>query len=315
MTGAPEVSVVIPTRNRAQLLATTLTCVLRQRDVHLEVVIVDDGSTDGTPASAAAIGDARVRVVALPRREGQSHARNRGIAEATGRWVAFLDDDDLWSPDKLRRQVDALDGEGRPWGYSGAVDFLPGPQLWAVVDPPSADELARGLPHDNVVPAGASNVIADRGLLEAIGGFDTALTHLTDWDLWLKLLRAGPPAVVHRHDVAYRLHDTNLALTTVEGIFDEVAVLDGRTRDLRDGAPLDPTPVRNWLAVTFWRAGRRTEARRMYREALRGGHRRAGLRLARSYVPVQRLRPSFLRRGGSDWPPGVERWLRAALDR
>jgi glycosyltransferase involved in cell wall biosynthesis len=116
---AVDVSVVLPTRNRRALLAATLRTVFRQRDVSLEVIVVDEGSTDDTPAMLAALPDARVRVLRHETPRGVSVARNHGATEARGEWLAFLDDDDLWAPDKLSRQVQAAVGGGGGWGGAG----------------------------------------------------------------------------------------------------------------------------------------------------------------------------------------------------
>ncbi len=106
----PLVSVVVPTHNRARLLRRTLRSILAQHMVDLEVVVIDDGSTDDTGDVAAT--DPRVLVIRNRESAGVSAARNRGIAAARGEWIAFCDDDDLWSPDKLNRQLTAADACG-----------------------------------------------------------------------------------------------------------------------------------------------------------------------------------------------------------
>ena len=116
-----DVSVIVPTRNRSALLATTLRTVVRQRDVDLEVIVVDDGSTDDTGGVVAALDDPRVLLIRCPPPGGVSAARNVGAAEAHGEWLAFLDDDDLWAPDKLACQLRAAREAGRDWVYGGAV--------------------------------------------------------------------------------------------------------------------------------------------------------------------------------------------------
>src|SRR5690349_19085339 len=98
-------SVVIPTRNRANLLALTLRSVLRQRDVDIEVVVVDDGDGPETAALVNAFEDARVRLIRNSEPRGECGARNCGVAAAQREWVAFCDDDDLWAPDKLSAQL------------------------------------------------------------------------------------------------------------------------------------------------------------------------------------------------------------------
>src|ERR1044071_6101497 len=102
-----DVSVIVPTRNRSSLLSKTLRTVLRQQDVELEVIVVDEASTDGTAALLATLGDARVRVIHHDRPRGVSAARNHGADEARGEWLAFIDDDGLWAPDKLAQQINA----------------------------------------------------------------------------------------------------------------------------------------------------------------------------------------------------------------
>src|SRR5216684_3578198 len=118
----PEVSVVIPTRNRWGLLSRSgLAAALMQKGVDLEIIVVDDGSTDETPGRLAALENPRVRVIRHDQRQGVARARNRGVAEAESEWVAFLDDDDLWSPDKLRRQLELANGSSAGFVYGAAI--------------------------------------------------------------------------------------------------------------------------------------------------------------------------------------------------
>src|SRR5213592_4830183 len=113
MPPGPEVSVVIPTHSRWDLLSTAaLPAALAQEAVVLEIVIVDDGSTDSTAERLAEITDTRVRVIRHERARGVAQARNAGIGAARGTWIALLDDDDLWAPDKLRTQLDTATSEG-----------------------------------------------------------------------------------------------------------------------------------------------------------------------------------------------------------
>ena len=112
-----EVTVVIPTRDRGHLLPRSLRSALAQRDVTLEVVVVDDGSVPPAAhnkvVARVCATDARVRVLRHMTPKGVSAARNSGIEAATGRWIAFLDDDDIWAPQKLASQLAALNGRTR----------------------------------------------------------------------------------------------------------------------------------------------------------------------------------------------------------
>src|SRR6476619_4343306 len=113
------VTVVVPTRNRPGLLDLTLTSVLRQRDVDLRVIVVDDASTLNNADVIAGLADSRLQLVRQPVIKGASAARNRGVSQTTTEWVAFCDDDDLWSPDKLRRQLASVVSLRRDWAYAG----------------------------------------------------------------------------------------------------------------------------------------------------------------------------------------------------
>src|SRR6476620_3195330 len=97
----PTVSVIVPTHNRVRLLPLTLQSVLWQQGVQLEVIVVDDASAADVRGTVEALDDPRVRVLRQELPQGVCMARNRGVAEAGGSWVAFVDDDDLWAPDKL----------------------------------------------------------------------------------------------------------------------------------------------------------------------------------------------------------------------
>ena len=154
-----EVSVIIPTHNRSGLLSLTLRSVLWQRDVDVEVVVIDDGSTDDTAAMVGGVQDPRVRLLRHEVAQGVSAARNHGIAEARGRWVAFLDDDDLWAPDKLALQLEALKESGRRWAYAGRVQITLDNRVFAGQPPPAPHEIVDRLAGMNLI-GGPSSVIA-----------------------------------------------------------------------------------------------------------------------------------------------------------
>lgn len=109
---SPAVSVIIPTRNRAKLLRRAVLSVLGQSHADLELIVIDDGSTDETVQILETITDPRLRVIRRPDGGGASSARNRGIAEARGEYIAFQDDDDIWLPTKLESQLQLLQAAG-----------------------------------------------------------------------------------------------------------------------------------------------------------------------------------------------------------
>jgi len=116
-----DVTVVIPTCGRLDMLSCSVGAALGQQGVEVEVVVVDDASEDDTASWAAAVGDPRLRLVRHASRQGVGAARNSGIAAARGPWVAFLDDDDVWAPDKVNRQLAAAAESGCRWIYTGEV--------------------------------------------------------------------------------------------------------------------------------------------------------------------------------------------------
>jgi glycosyltransferase involved in cell wall biosynthesis len=209
-----DVSIVIPTRNRSNLLALTLRSVLCQRDVDLEVVIVDEASTDETPALLASVRDPRVRVIRHDTPRGVSTARNRGAAEAHADWIAFLDDDDLWAPDKLALQLEAARASGALWAYVGHININMHHVVTGGAPPLCPRALVEELPRHNVVPGGCSGVMVSRKGLAIAGMFDERLQPLADWDLWLRLSHAGMPACVPQPLVAYRVHGQQMSLDT-----------------------------------------------------------------------------------------------------
>lgn len=190
---APTVSVVVPAYNAAAFVGRAVDSVLAQSWADREVLVVDDGSTDGTVAVLAAYGD-RLRVLAQAN-AGPAAARNRGLHEARGRYVAFLDADDWWLPQKLARQVALLDGRPEIGFCSTATRIVTedgaaaGEWPCAPGDRPLLETLFM---RSAAVSGSTSGVLARRELLLAAGGFDASLRGFEDPDLWMRLAaRAG----------------------------------------------------------------------------------------------------------------------------
>jgi glycosyltransferase involved in cell wall biosynthesis len=260
-----DVSVILPTRDRRRQLIDALAGALGQQDVRVEVVVVDDGSRPDALAGVPALADPRVRVVRVPVPEGVSLARNLGVAESRARWVAFLDDDDLWAPDKLARQLDALEAGRGTFSYTGTVvcDRLRRPL--AVSPAPPADGLARRLMRTNAVGT-PSSVVVDRSAFERAGGFDPAFSALADWDLWLRLAVDGVPAPCAAVLTAYIEHGRNMVLSEADDLEAQMARLRTKHARLSEalGEPLGTLEWSRWLAACYRRARRRRRAARAY---------------------------------------------------
>jgi glycosyltransferase involved in cell wall biosynthesis len=220
----PDVTVVIPTHNRAHLVGRTLSSVLRQRDCTFEVVVVDDGSTDGTAEMLAALRDPRARLVRHPVARGVSEARNSGLEQARGRWVAFVDDDDLWAPTKLAEQLAAANRSPEAqWVLVGEVVVDPELRILEARRPPKSADLFRVLSY-NLVPGGGSGTMVRTDLARRLGGFDPGLSTLSDWDLWIRLFLSAPATSIPHPLVGYTRHARSMS-HDVKNLPDELDVV------------------------------------------------------------------------------------------
>jgi glycosyltransferase involved in cell wall biosynthesis len=253
-TGPIRVSVVVPTRNRSALLAMTLRSVRQQQDVDLEVIVVDEASSDDTPAVLAALDDSRVHVIRHQTAQGLPAARNRGAAVARGEWLAFIDDDDLWAPDKLLRQVQAAQAAACDWVYTGAVNIDRG-RIVASRRPPPPDEVVAALPRFNPIPGGGSNVIVRRPAWLRVGPFEPRCrSGAEDWEMSIRLAKDGLPAWVCSPLIAKRVHPSNMSLDVGE------IVRATKLVEVLHGTKADWGRVHRWLAERHLRSGRRLTA-------------------------------------------------------
>ena len=236
----PLVSVVVPTHDRARLLPRLLASVLGQDLADLELVVVDDGSQDDTSQVLRGCRDPRLRVVRHDRPRGVAQARNTGTLAATGRWVAWCDDDDVWSPAKLRLQLQALAAApGTRWCNGGSADVDAELRLTRVRRCPDPARVAVELLRVNAVTGGGSGVLADRALALDLGGFDTRFSMYADWDMWARLAAAAPLAVVPRPLVGYVEHPGGMSRGRLDLALAEVDLLRGRLAALADRAGVD----------------------------------------------------------------------------
>lgn len=308
-----DVTVVIPTHNRRDLLTRTLRSVLAQEDVDLTVVVVDDGSADDTQDVVRGFRDPRLTVIRHPQARGVSAARNTGIAAATTTWLAFVDDDDLWAPTKLRSQLDALAASpDARWSSTGSVDVDRDATISAWHLPPDITDLADHLLVRNHVPGGGSGVLVDRELAVAVGGFDEAISNLADWDFYTRLALASPVAPVFHFHIGYLVHAQGMAHNVRRSEI-EYAYLDvkyGHERRRR-GVALEQVDWRLYLANLALNGNQVRTAARLHTELLVRYRRR---RSARSILLA--LAPEDVRRRrAARWvPPEPEAPLKAEAE-
>lgn len=255
----PEISVVIPTHNRGPRLIATLGCALEQGGVDHEVIVVDDGSTDGTAARLAEIEGLRLRVLRHEVPRGVARARNAGIDAARAPWVAFLDDDDLWSPQKLRVQLRRGREANAGAVYCGAVRTDERGEARELIPMPGPGELWGELHRRNPLPSGPSNVIVRTGILRAVGGFDDDFSFLADWDMWLTLASFVEFAAVPDILVAYVDHEGSMTRSGPRTAGREYRRLVGKHRTPA-GLRFEPTRFLRYRAGVHRAENRRVRA-------------------------------------------------------
>jgi glycosyltransferase involved in cell wall biosynthesis len=284
MAAEPVVSVVIPTRDRPELVAGAVRSALRQEGARAEVCVVDDGSAQPLALPADLVADERVALIRIESGSGAATARNAGLAGTGADLVAFLDDDDVWLPGKLARQLDALRAGG-PGTVMVACGFeaWEGERLVAAVLPPADVNSGALLAHPCIWP---STVLARRSALAEAGGFDESLTRVEDWDLWLRIADLGtiatlPEVLVDRRWAPLAPHLAQAAraqiVPRIEARLDRLPRRDA-TR-LRAARRCDD-------GVVLARLGRRREAAALLMDAWRADprSRRAALGLARAVI-------------------------------
>jgi glycosyltransferase involved in cell wall biosynthesis len=186
----PVVSVIIPVYNGAQEVQRAIDSALGQTGCKVEVIVVNDGSHDETASVVAEYGD-QIRAINQAN-SGVSMTRNNGIALATGDWVAFLDHDDYWQPEKLWLQLKAAERTNYEAVYTNVGNFGDTGRVGKLRSDPETmaeGDLTEALLQDNFIVL--SSVMIKRAVIQGIGGFDTSLATVEDWDLWLKLASSG----------------------------------------------------------------------------------------------------------------------------
>jgi glycosyltransferase involved in cell wall biosynthesis len=287
-----SVSLVVATFNHARFLPAALDSALAQTLAGVEVIVVDDGSTDDTPAVLSRYAR-RVRVIRQANR-GLASARNAGLAAARGTYVSFLDADDVVAPTKLAEQVALLEASpAAGWTYCDVLieTVATGHEVRASERFGYGGRTLDGwlfpeLIHGNFIPAIAP--LIRRGALDSAGGFDDRLTALEDWDLWLRLSLVAEarysPAVL----VRYRVHPGGMSEDRSRMDKNRFRVLDKLCRT--QPAAVEGlgamgrriiADTHNWLGKEAYARGDWTEARRRFAASL-------------ATVPWQRQAPMLL---------------------
>ena len=222
----PLVSIIVPVYNGASTIRETLDSVLQQSVEDFELIVVDDGSTDNTLEVVASVDDPRLTVFSYPN-AGVATTRNRGVTHALAEYVSFIDADDLWTADKLARQLDALESSPNAAVAYSWTDYI--------------DQTGQFVAHDQQVTfsgsvygellrrdflESASNVTIRRQAFLDVGGFDPSLSGAADWDFFLRLAKRYDFVAVPCLGVLYRISDSSMSSNLAMQEQECIAVLE-----------------------------------------------------------------------------------------
>ena len=300
---AARVSVVMPVHNAERHVESAVRSVLSSDLREIEVIVVDDGSTDRSLAIVRAIDDPRLQIVSLEASGGPSRPRNIGIARARAPYVALLDSDDLLRPDKLSTAAAALDSHPQAGiafadyeriddagallerstlaAYTGfqSLKSLPAPNGWRLIRQP---DFARGLLYENFI--GTSGVVLRKSVLDRIGTFDEQLSYSEDRDLWFRLAHDCDALYHDRVGHSYRIAHGSLSLrpgshqarSRIETLQREKA----RWNSAQERRQLDRLIAENLAAIAYElrRSGRRFASTGKFLQALATAPERRWLR-------------------------------------
>lgn len=307
---------VVPTRNRAALLERLLGQLARIDDpLAYEFVVIDEASADETPdVVARATADPRFRGIRHQTPKGISSARNVGIEAARGRYVAFIDDDDLTSTDRLRRQHEALEGSEARWSCAAKVDIDDDLAVIGHGRCPSAEGFAASILRFNSLPAAGQGLLVERALVVEVGAFDPAIPTAEDWELCIRLAQVSTPHLLDEPLVGYRTGVESLSTDTgrmersVEAIVAKHAALYEHHGVRPDWAAIDQS-----LLAADLLTSRRQGARRALRIVRASPSPKAIARaLATLAVPrrfEERSRAARRRQVPPDWEAQARVWL------
>lgn len=205
----PKVSVIIPTYNSLEYLPEAIESVLDQTFVDFEIIVINDGSSDGTEKWVLEQSDPRLQLISQGNL-GKSAARNAGIAKASGDYLAFLDADDCWEPTKLEKQARCLDSNsqiGLVYVWTALADSRCQP-TGRIVSSHAEGNVWEELVRDNILACG-STPMARRSCFQTVGLFALDLPLAQDWDMWIRIAARYPFAVIKEPLARYRLHANN----------------------------------------------------------------------------------------------------------
>ena len=276
MNDAPLVSVVIPTYNRAHLIGQTIESVRNQTFENFEIVVVDDGSTDKTEEVVCHYKDERIKYFRQPTNVGPSEAKNIGILCSRGEYLALLDSDDLWLPEKLEQQIVILQkNTGSVWIYCDSAYFDDQSGRVTHLSSQRFHPYEGYIPHRLIMQTimHTPTVVVKRSIIEQIGPFIG--NAFEDWRMWLHIAASWPVLYIDRPLVLVRIHSNSISKNS-----DNMEIFKCRVNAIQAAVEFSPEVYSKWENRALSRVYRQTgimftehnsmkEARSMFFQAIR----------------------------------------------
>ncbi len=213
-TDSPLVSVIIPVYNGSKYIEETIRSVLNQTVSNIEVLVINDESKDDSAVVIGRIQDEDGRVKLINKtNSGVADSRNKGIELARGKYVALLDQDDVWESINLEEKINAINEGDRHWAFSNISYIDAEGKLLEKEDQLVRDDFYRNLlKWENVIPAPSGNILVLREFLENNIRYDTRIPYPSDRDFCVQLARKGEPAFVSKKLWRYRIHGESMSM-------------------------------------------------------------------------------------------------------
>lgn len=231
-----KVSAIITTHNRADVLSRAIKSVQNQTYNNIELIVVSDGSTDGTDEFMKQFDlDANVIYISYAPSRGGNYARNRGIMEAKGEYIAFLDDDDEWLPDKIQKQILKFN-ESKDIGlvYVGKNIIYPEQGIEYKSIPKDEFEYKKRILIDNYIGT-TSSVMVRHSIVKKCGGFDENLHALQDFDLWIRICQVSSSALISEPLINYYNHVNNGQISDKTELYENsISYIEAKYKSLYD---------------------------------------------------------------------------------
>jgi len=285
---SPLVSVITPTRNRADKLPRAITSLFSQTHKDFELILVDDHSSDETPDLVSSIQDHRLRYIRLPARAGVANARNVGLEASRGEFVCFLDDDDEISPNKLQLQLEKYSQVSADIGliYCGYSFYLE-PEGIKVMD---ISPVLKGKVYREMLGRNYISMITPlvrRECFEVVGGFDTLLSSCSDWDMWIRIARQFEFDFVPDLLCINYLHGEQISCSMEKKIAAREHIMQKYNEDLLRHPESFSDALRR-LGILYCIAGEPEKGRSCFRRAISTG---AGKKSLYAHILLARFSP------------------------